>query len=65
MGRSRMKSDETTKSAGYTAVLAFNLRQLARHLAGEVRPKISEMLGMSANDAAMDEKVAVVGAVTG
>ena len=65
MGRSRMKSDETTKSAGYTAVLAFNLRQLARHLAGEVRPKISEMLGISANNVEMDEKVAVVGAVTG
>lgn len=39
LGRSRMKTDETTKSAGYAAVLGFNLRQLARHIAGEVRPK--------------------------
>lgn len=60
-----MKSDETTKSAGYTAVLAFNLRQLARHLTGEVRPKISDLLGISANNAEMDEKVAVVDVVTG
>jgi transposase, IS5 family len=64
-GRSRMKSDKTTKSAGYTAVLAFNLRQLARHLAGEARPKAGEMLGISANHAEMDEKIPVVGVVTG
>ena len=49
----------------YAAVFAFNFQQLARYLAGEVRPKISEMLGISANNAEMDEKVAVVGAVTG
>ena len=65
MGRSRMKSDKTTMSAGYTAVLAFNLRQLARYLAGEVRPKSSEMLGISANNAVMDEKLAIVDVVTG
>ncbi len=34
--RSRMKSDETTKSAGHTALLGFNLRQFARHISGEV-----------------------------
>ncbi len=39
LGRSRMKSDETTKRAGYAAVFGFNLRQLTRHVAGEVRPK--------------------------
>ncbi|STX81524.1 transposase IS4 [Legionella busanensis] len=39
LGRSRMKSDNTTLSAGYTAILGFNLRQLTRYLAGEVRPK--------------------------
>lgn len=65
MGRSRMKSDETTKSAGYTAVLAFNIRQLARYLAGEVRPKNSEMLGISANNMKMDEKLVMVGIANG
>ena len=59
MGRSRMKSDETTKSAGYTAVLGFNLRQLTRHIAGEVRPKNSDMNKISANNAEMDEKTAI------
>ncbi|STO91754.1 transposase [Fluoribacter dumoffii] len=39
LGRSRMKSDETTKSAGYAAVLGFNLRQLMRYITGEVRPE--------------------------
>ena len=34
MGRSRMKSDETTKSAGYASVFGFNARQLTRYLAG-------------------------------
>ncbi|HFK3115679.1 TPA: hypothetical protein ACGZOA_002731 [Legionella pneumophila] len=34
-----MKSDETTKSAGYAAVLGFNLRQLMRYITGEVRPE--------------------------
>lgn len=50
LGRSRMKSDETTKNAGYAAVLGFNLRQLARCLAGEVRPKIDKMSHIAAND---------------
>jgi hypothetical protein len=31
LGRSRMKSDKTIESSGYTAVLGFNLRQLIRH----------------------------------
>ncbi len=65
MGRSRMKSDETTKITGYTAVLGFNLRQLARNLAGEVRPKVSEMSKISANKAEMSDKLAAVGVVTG
>ncbi len=43
MGRSRMKSDETTKSAGYAAVLGFNLRQLMRYCTGEVRPENEKM----------------------
>ncbi|HAU1599275.1 TPA: transposase [Legionella pneumophila] len=37
LGRSRMKSDEATKSAGYAAVFGFNLRQLMRYITGEVR----------------------------
>jgi transposase, IS5 family len=44
LGRSRMKSDNTTLSAGYTSVLGFNLRQLIRYLAGEVRPKNVKLL---------------------
>lgn len=40
MDRSRMKSDETTKSAGYAALFGVNLRQLTRYLSGEVRPKM-------------------------
>ena len=39
MGRSRMKSDMTTLSAGYASVLGFNLRQLKRYVTGEVYPK--------------------------
>ena len=35
MGRSRMKSDATTLSAGYSSVLGFNLRQLKRYLSGD------------------------------
>ena len=35
MGRSRMKSDPTTLSAGYSSVLGFNLRQLKRYLTTE------------------------------
>ncbi|MFT4059502.1 MAG: transposase [Legionella sp.] len=58
MGRSRMKSDETTKSAGYAAVLGFNLRQLTRHITGEVRPKSDELTSQSANEAQIDIKLA-------
>lgn len=36
--RSRMKSDNTTLSAGYSAILGFNLRQLRRYATGKVRP---------------------------
>lgn len=36
MGRSRMKSDRTTESSGYCAMLGFNLSQLIRNLNGEV-----------------------------
>ena len=35
LGRSRMKQDETTLAAGYSAVGGFNLRQLVRHLLGK------------------------------
>lgn len=31
LGKSRMKSDETTLAAGYRAVMGFNLHQLMRH----------------------------------
>ncbi len=31
LGRSRMKSDRTIESSGYTAILGFNLRQLMRY----------------------------------
>ena len=31
LGRSRMKSDATTESSGYAAILGFNLRQMIRH----------------------------------
>lgn len=58
MGRSRMKSDKTTKSAGYAAVLGFNLRQLTRHIMGEVRPKSDELTSQSANEAQIDIKLA-------
>lgn len=57
MGRSRMKSDETTMSSGYTAVLGFNLRQLTRYLSGEVRPKNDKIVAMSANEAQIDRKL--------
>ncbi len=39
MGRSRMKSDRTTESSGYCAMLGFNLHQLMRNLSGAVKPK--------------------------
>lgn len=51
MGRSRMRSDETTKSAGYAAVLGFNLRQLTRYVMGGVRPKNDDAMKISSNDA--------------
>ena len=35
MGRSRMKSDQTTESSGYASMLGFNLRQMMRYLTGE------------------------------
>lgn len=35
MGRSRMKSDQTTEASGYCALLGFNLRQMMRYLTGE------------------------------
>ncbi len=35
LGRSRMKSDKTTESSGYAAMLGFNLRQMIRYLTGE------------------------------
>jgi hypothetical protein len=37
LGRSRMKSDETTLSSAYSAVLGFNLRQLIRYEMGKVQ----------------------------
>ena len=36
MGRSRMKSDKTTEASGYCALLGFNLKQMIRHLTGQV-----------------------------
>ena len=36
LGRSRIKTDKGTLSAGYSAVLGFNLRQIVRHQAGEI-----------------------------
>ena len=38
LGRSRMKYDRTTESAGYAAVLGFNGRQLIRYLMGKATP---------------------------
>jgi hypothetical protein len=35
LGKSRMKTDETTLAAGYGAIGGFNLRQLIRHLLGK------------------------------
>jgi IS5 family transposase len=32
LGRSRMKSDETTLASGYRAVMGFNLHQMMRHM---------------------------------
>ena len=55
-----MKSDETTKSAGYAAVFGFNLRQLSRYLMGEVRPKNDETVVQSANEAQIDRKLFMI-----
>ena len=60
MGRSRMKSDETTMSSGYTAVLGFNLRQLTRYLSGEVRLKNDKIVAISANEAQIDRKLLIM-----
>jgi len=39
LGQSRMKTDDTTLAAGYSAVGGFNLRQLSRHLLGkDIKP---------------------------
>jgi len=35
LGQSRMKTDDTTLAAGYSAIGGFNLRQLLRHLQGK------------------------------
>lgn len=59
MGRSRMKSDETTKSGGYCAVLGFNLRQLTRYIAGEVRLKSEEIGVIAANDGLIEPKTTI------
>ncbi len=59
LGRSRMKSDETTKSAGYAAVFGFNLRQLTRCLTGEVRLKIEKPNNVAANNAYVSGKLTI------
>jgi hypothetical protein len=39
LGQSRMKTDDTTLAAGYSAIGGFNLRQLLRHLLGkDIKP---------------------------
>jgi IS5 family transposase len=39
LGQSRMKTDDTTLAAGYSAIGGFNLRQLIRHLLGkDIKP---------------------------
>ena len=40
MGRNRMKYDRSTESAGYCAVLGFNMRQMMRYLTGQVPPVV-------------------------
>lgn len=59
LGRSRMKSDITTKNAGYTAVLGLNLRQLTRYLTGEVRPKKEKMELLPANEEPIDKILSI------
>ncbi|MBA2711409.1 MAG: hypothetical protein H0U57_12565 [Tatlockia sp.] len=56
MGRSRMKSDETTQNAGFAAVLGFNLRQFNRYLAEEVRSKSREFIPKVANELIIGHK---------
>jgi hypothetical protein len=51
----RMKADETTNSAGFAAVLGFNLRQLTRYLVGEVRPKLDEIEKNKSSDAIFNQ----------
>ena len=41
LGRSRMKSDQSVESSGYTAVLGFNVRQLIRHQKKLEREKVA------------------------
>lgn len=41
LGRSRMKSDRSIESSGYTSVLGFNMRQLIRHQKGKYMRKIA------------------------
>jgi IS5 family transposase len=52
MGRSHMKSDETTKSAGYASVFGFNARQLTRYL-------IYKVASVAANDYQIVEEAAI------
>ncbi len=59
LGRSRMQSDKTTKSAGYATVFGFNLRQLTRCLAGEARPKVDVVNNITANNANIIEKMSI------
>ena len=37
LGHSRMKSDKSTESSGYTSILGFNLRQFIRHQGGKLK----------------------------
>ncbi|HCD9575758.1 TPA: transposase [Legionella pneumophila] len=62
LGRSRMKSDETTKSAGYAAVFGFNLRQLMRYITGEVRPKPHRTINHEAKRTKNNNVLAITGA---
>ncbi|WP_242604376.1 hypothetical protein [Legionella gresilensis] len=57
LGRSQMKSDNTTLIAGYAAVLGFNLRQLTRYLTGEVRPKTVKMIENITKSCILDNKL--------
>jgi IS5 family transposase len=57
LGRSRMKSDNTTLSGGYAAVLGFNLRQLTRYVIGEVRPKTIKLIENETKRGMLDKKM--------